>query len=558
MQRINTILIGEYSAISAFTITRESAVDEMKQMIKNQIELNKEIHLLAADTENIDLYVLVSYLIREISPESKLICVTCSQNFLDQLQYFNHLTDDAVVIDGVEYHQKIYDEYVILPSFDDYMSLKHDFQEGKYEKTELILPSRDQIQRDILVYIGQCIDSHNKVTEKESTDFLKYLGIDSSNLRKLLHINDPFPVLSEKEYTWNHIYGRKPVFNIWQHMKESDQTMKSNMDSMIEDILQKVKGYILPELLKKGDSGFVIGMLDGNVELGLPSMLKKENDMDYDYLNTINRNTYEEIKLLDEETANEPGGPFGHRKECLDDLFSNIDDFLWQRYEIHRYQTMQAIYNLIIEGLSRYQFEFPTGEISKSEEEVFEKMQIFDAFDQSFLKTISISAFLNEISYDEIYSNLFKRQRTQPDVIVTQAEGGIFYQYTRKECLIREKEIKSIYLKSVQKKEFSLIIDGIQKSCIEIKEKRVILKEYNIEEINYKEMSLKELMVLLMRLKKEKLVPTGHHAFAIRHDHDYETLLGNPVFMESLKYSLETVRLYQKQMKDIEELIWRG
>ena len=58
--------------------------------------------------------------------------------------------------------------------------------------------------------------------------------------------------------------------------------MKSNMDSMIEDILQKVKGYILPELLKKGDSGFVIGMLDGNVELGLPSMLKKENDMDYD------------------------------------------------------------------------------------------------------------------------------------------------------------------------------------------------------------------------------------------------------------------------------------
>ena len=83
MQRINTILVGEYSAISAITITCESAVDEMKQTIKNQIELNKEIHLLAADAENIDLYVLVSYLIREISPESKLICVTCSQDFLD-------------------------------------------------------------------------------------------------------------------------------------------------------------------------------------------------------------------------------------------------------------------------------------------------------------------------------------------------------------------------------------------------------------------------------------------------------------------------------------------
>ena len=60
--------------------------------------------------------------------------------------------------------------------------------------------SVDELEEQVLIYIGRQIKKHREENEKESLDFLKYFGLDSGNLRQMLALDESFEPLSGNEY----------------------------------------------------------------------------------------------------------------------------------------------------------------------------------------------------------------------------------------------------------------------------------------------------------------------------------------------------------------------
>lgn len=191
--------------------------------------------------------------------------------------------------------------------------------------------------------------------EKDDKDaalwLLRYIGVDNKNLRELLLMKDPFQTLSSQDYVWTDLYGKKASFHIEDYMKAEAAKMQEQLRKKSEDILKRFEKCFLSAFQKKGDADFVKRMLDADNPNGFYDLIEQEKKLDYRYLMDINKTTYQEIKEEDETARREKPGILGRRKECVDDLFYSVDNFLQQRYEIYRYREIEFIYQGILDIL---------------------------------------------------------------------------------------------------------------------------------------------------------------------------------------------------------------
>ena len=184
--------------------------------------------------------------------------------------------------------------------------------------------------------------------EKDDKDaalwLLRYIGVDNKNLRELLLMKDPFQTLSSQDYVWTDLYGKKASFHIEDYMKAEAAKMQEQLRKKSEDILKRFEKCFLSAFQKKGDADFVKRMLDADNPNGFYDVIEREKKLD-------NKTTYQEIKEEDETARREKPRILGRRKECVDDLFYSVDNFLQQRYEIYRYREIEFIYQGILDIL---------------------------------------------------------------------------------------------------------------------------------------------------------------------------------------------------------------
>ena len=331
------------------------------------------------------------------------------------------------------------------------MQLQKD-QENRMEEG---IMDEKKLKALLLTYIGKRLRDREGGGEKESRDFLQYLGLDSANLRRIFALEVPFMALSGQEYRWNDLYGKKAILDVEQYMRTEADGIKEKLKKKSEEILDKFDRYFGSALAEKGDAAFAVRELDSSNPAGLYSILSREQKQDYGYLLSINRQTYEEIAQEEEEAQKERAGIFGRREEKIDDIFSSVDSFLQQRYEIYRYKAMESLYQEVLDRLEKYDVSFPAQDISPETEALFDRMDIFGEFSKDFLKTFDKMHFLEQIPKE--------KWKTAAAQICT---------YDQK----KEKKIQENLLES----DISIIIEAIQNNCLVMKKNKTILSEYGI------------------------------------------------------------------------------
>lgn len=378
--------------------------------------------------------------------------------------------------------------------------------------------SVDELGGQVLIYIGRQIKKRGEENEKESLDFLKYFGLDSGNLRQMIALDEPFEPLSGQEYGWNDFYGKKAVMNVEQYMRKEAALIKEKLDKKAEAVLKKFREYFVPALTQRGDAGFAARILDSTDKNSLYALLCREKELDYGYLMIMNKQTYDEIKDEEERAGRERGGIFGHREESMDDLFTSVDNFLQQRYEIYRYKTIENIYENILKILNQYKVHFPDGIVEPELQDAFEHMNIYRKFSVDFLKTLDPVHFLADISWDELKTYLFEKYSASQDI--------------------------------------SLIIEGIQNNCLVVKKKQAILSEYDIiGNVDYERLSLREKMELLRQLQQIIKKPVKESCFEIQDERDFDSLLENEEFMETLASSLRSIHTNKETVEKLQQLL---
>ena len=378
--------------------------------------------------------------------------------------------------------------------------------------------SVDELGGQVLIYIGRQIKKRGEENEKESLDFLKYFGLDSGNLRQMIALDEPFEPLSGQEYGWNDFYGKKADMNVEQYMRKEAALIKEKLDKKAEAVLKKFREYFVPALTQRGDAGFAARILDSTDKNSLYALLCREKELDYGYLMNMNKQTYDEIKDEEERAGRERGGIFGHREESMDDLFTSVDNFLQQRYEIYRYKTIENIYENILKILNQYNVHFPDGIVEPELQDAFEHMNIYRKFSADFLKTLDPVHFLADISWDELKTYLFEKYSASQDI--------------------------------------SLIIEGIQNNCLVVKKKQAILSEYDIiGNVDYERLSLREKMELLRQLQQIIKKPVKESCFEIQDERDFDSLLENEEFMETLASSLRSIHTNKETVEKLQQLL---
>ena len=378
--------------------------------------------------------------------------------------------------------------------------------------------SVDELGGQVLIYIGRQIKKRGEENEKESLDFLKYFGLDSGNLRQMLALDEPFEPLSGQEYGWNDFYGKKAVMNVEQYMRKEVALIKEKLDKKSDIVLKKFREYFVPTLTQKGNAAFAARMLDSTDNNSLYALLCREKELEYGYLMLMNKQTYDEIKDEEERAGQERGGIFGHREESMDDLFTSVDNFLQQRYEIYRYKTIENIYENILKILDQYKVHFPDGIVEPELQDAFEHMNIYRKFSVDFLKTLDPVHFLADISWDELKTYLFEKYSASQDI--------------------------------------SLIIEGIQNNCLVVKKKQAILSEYDIiGNVDYERLSLREKMELLRQLQQIIKKPVKESCFEIQDERDFDSLLENEEFMETLASSLRSIHTNKETVEKLQQLL---
>ena len=65
---------------------------------------------------------------------------------------------------------------------------------------------------------------------QESRDFLMHLGLDSDNLRQMLNAENGLASVSDKNYTWNDLYGKNPVLHVLQYLREYETVIQNELE----------------------------------------------------------------------------------------------------------------------------------------------------------------------------------------------------------------------------------------------------------------------------------------------------------------------------------------
>jgi hypothetical protein len=386
--------------------------------IKNIIEMNmsddvQTIHFIIED--EIELYILISYYFRLLYPNIKLVCIVCSKNILiEDLEYFNHLSEnnDYIILEDINLQNQLYDQLVIFEDINDYRILEENLESfsSHIEFIKKHYPTPVEIEKYIQSYIKQNLDnSMNNIDENEVDDFINYFGIDQNHLRNNLHNEHIISNISLQEYVWNDVFGKNPKINIKQYLKMNTKRIVDYFENKQNDILIKVKQYLLNELKANGNS-FYLYCLDDKNDKGLYQFIKKEKEIDLQYLNNINKKTYKDIKEK-YSIAKSAHGLFSNKGEKLDDLFQSIDMFLSQRYEICRYEAMKYIYEETLEYLQsvRVNIDFIYTPIPLDMKEVLDSSQIFQLFIEKYIECGDIYCYREIINGEYIYTHLIEK-----------------------------------------------------------------------------------------------------------------------------------------------------
>ena len=168
--------------------------------------------------------------------------------------------------------------------------------------------------------------------------------------------------------------------------------------------------------------------------------------------------------------------------------------------------------------MNQYKVHFPDGIVEPELQDAFEHMNIYRKFSVDFLKTLDPVHFLADISWDELKTYLFEKYSASQDI--------------------------------------SLIIEGIQNNCLVVKKKQAILSEYDIiGNVDYERLSLREKMELLRQLQQIIKKPVKESCFEIQDERDFDSLLENEEFMETLASSLRSVHANKEAVEKLQQLL---
>jgi len=186
---------------------------------------------------------------------------------------------------------------------------------------------------------------------QESREFLTHLGLTSDNLRQMLSVENGLISIADKNYTWNDLYGKTPVLNVLQYLREYVTVIQTELEEKKRNILCQVEEYLVPEIKRQPDKETIKMLLDHDSKESLVYVLECEmKQQDCMHLEEIHEQTYG--LLQEEEMAASTARPFfGHREEKVANLMESMDNYIRQRYEIIRYQAMSAIYKDVIRDL---------------------------------------------------------------------------------------------------------------------------------------------------------------------------------------------------------------
>ena len=186
---------------------------------------------------------------------------------------------------------------------------------------------------------------------QESRDFLVHLGLNSDNLRQMLNVEKGLVSVSEKNYTWNDLYGKTPVLHVLQYLREYVSVMQTELEEKKQSILHQVHEYLIPEIQRQPEKETIKVFLEHDSKESLVYVLECEmREQDCSYLEELHERTY---GILQEEEMTASAAPrfFGHREEKVASLLESMDNYIRQRYEIIRYQAMTAIYKSVVQDL---------------------------------------------------------------------------------------------------------------------------------------------------------------------------------------------------------------
>ena len=156
MDSIAVVSVNIYLNEADLFFETDSDSETIRTRLAECISNGQKIHLCANDFEAMDLYVQVSYMIREILPESEITLFTDNLAFLNYADSFNHLNEDDKVIrldNLVDHRERIFDEYVLLGDFSDYPLLCDFVSSGRYERTQVLIPTLNELEQSLIDYL---------------------------------------------------------------------------------------------------------------------------------------------------------------------------------------------------------------------------------------------------------------------------------------------------------------------------------------------------------------------------------------------------------------------
>lgn len=519
--------------------------EEIKELLTGKIHDGQRIHILANNLSDMDLYVRISYLIRELFPLSQITLISDNRAFLSGADSFNYLRQKNKVIrlgDHVEHQERIFDECAFLDQMSDYSLLCDHIISGEYENAGVLIPPGPELKQAAIAFIWACKE-RSYPDSNTGKELLDHIGLRYKNLREITSFSKKFSSICEEDYDWNQIFGRTPVIDIWQFIKNEDNDIRVRFDQKRDEICQRAFAAIETAIRELHSTSFMLSALDCNNESGLYMSLQSEIKDDSTYLREMNRETFHNLQDKEERARKERGGIWGRRQEALDDFLETTDFFLNQRYEIHRAAAIKEIFDRLLQWFRDHDVMHAKGECGHSLYIIFEENGLYESFSEYYFQTLRMKDFFTEDRLKAVRNRIVDRMREADGKIlpVERRDGGI-QQFTRSSAQIIPQDIACRFLQSISKIVVEMIADGAALRCVVIEKDRVVLRFFREIEDNSKDTySIAAVLKELGFLERAALVPVMEKEYAIE-DGMWQILIDNDLFRSDLKECLDRIK----------------
>ena len=536
----------------------DSESRSIRTALSEGISNGQKIHILANDSETMDLYVQISYMIREILPESGITLVTDNMAFLNYADSFNHLCEDDKVIrldDNIEHRERIFDEYALLDDFSDYPLLRDSISSGRYERTQVLIPTLNELEQSMVDYLWEC-GSKSYPPDKTGGDLIRYIGLDYKNLRSLITLEKKFEALSDQEYDWNQLFGRNADLDLWQYLKSADNEMRSRFEQLRESIYRRAISAIETALKESQNISSMLSILDCNQSESLYAMLSKEIQDDTDYLKDVNKQTFQDLQRKEEQTRTEKPGILGKRRECLDDLLETADFFLNQRYEICRSVTVKTIYAALQEWLRDHDVLRPKGQCDQWLCDAFDSLDLSDSFRNYLIQAFCMREFFTTDRLTAVREQLVRQAKgNDSDALMIELRNGKTTKYLHNNVQIIPQTHFSAFLKNSSEKSVRIITEGIGLQCVMIEKDRVVLRMFpEIQTISMDNAAIADILKELKTLETDSLVPVTEKEYRIEQGM-WQSLVYDDSFVAELTESIGRMRKIRSYRDELTKLL---